>query len=116
MIIIKGEMPKGCEVNDENHKMKSCPLKNSCEAYLKRYQVDRDLIDYYPEDCPIVGEIPDEHGDLKDIADIMQRYEHEIVKLKAELTKEQYEQIFRIFHVFIKPWIDQAPTILESTK
>lgn len=109
MIIVKGKMPRGC-IEKENGKYSECERRIDC------IYSDNNLINIRPYCCPIVGEIPDEHGDLKDTADIMQRYEHEMVKLKAELPKEQYEQIFRVFHVFIKPWIDQAPIILEASK
>lgn len=115
-VIINMEMPKGCEIAGA----RDCPLSPVCTARKKEIwkhgTLGDHIIDYYPPNCPIVGEIPDKHGDLKDTADIMQRYEHEMVKLKAELPKEQYEQIFHVFHVFIKPWIDQAPTVLEASR
>lgn len=113
MIVIDMELPKTCRSCNLSFDAYGSITEGKCAGL--RFGVTY-MNDRRNPICPIVGEIPDNHGDLKDTADIIQRYEHEMVKLKAELPKEQYEQIFRVFHVFIKPWIDQAPIILEATK
>ena len=51
-LIIKGEMPKGkCWWHDENGK------EHECQFFPCSHTIN---------DCPIIGEIPDEHGDLID--------------------------------------------------
>ena len=64
-LIIKGDMPKGCE---------SCPMTyisyhNDDEQFCIFYSVMDDiseLTDTRHPACSIIGEIPDKHGDLID--------------------------------------------------
>ena len=56
-LIIKGDMPKGCNTKDKQR----CPIWSSC-----KYQLKGDTMSDRPSGCSILGEIPDEHGDLID--------------------------------------------------
>ena len=56
MIAIKWEMPKNCiDCLGKLGPISHCPCKNNFEFKHNRHP-----------DCPIVGEISDEHGDLID--------------------------------------------------
>lgn len=107
-LIIKAQMPKGCEWTDKASRtgMGYCPLKDRCMAYRKelskQYTINAHPIDYIPSDCPIIGEIPDKHGRLID-ADVIGNW-----------LREQ--------HVFSMPTtckidsiIENAPTIIEAS-
>ena len=65
-LIIKGDMPKACNWFDENGKHRFCKVNAfcDCEIYTRGER---------PSDCPIIGEIPDEHGDLIDIQAVEER-------------------------------------------
>ena len=65
-LIIKGDMPKACNWFDENGKHRFCNVNAfcDCEIYTRGER---------PSDCPIIGEIPDEHGDLIDIQAVEER-------------------------------------------
>ena len=56
-----------------------------------------------PKDCPIVGEIPDKHGDLKDAGFIISCLEE---------IKDTYPRTYEI----IKGILDRTPTVLEACK
>ena len=61
-LIIKADMPKGCGWDCDLWSEGLCaPLQKS---------VDEHTID---SDCPIIGEIPDKHGDLVDVQAIEER-------------------------------------------
>lgn len=113
-VIINMEMPKGCEIADHTLKngVRDCPLSPICTArkkeILKHGTLGDHIIDYYPPNCPIVGEIPDKHGDLCDKD-----------KLK-EATKDteihnSRGEIYPIGKAIAK-MIDEAPTVLEASK
>ena len=67
-LIIEGKMPDTClsEVSSELH----CPIFESClafhNAYHHRFEPLENAHKCRLEDCPIIGEIPDKHGDLID--------------------------------------------------
>ena len=58
-LIIKGDMPKACNWFDKNGKHRFCNVNAFCDCRI--YSRGK-----RPSDCPILGEIPDEHGDLID--------------------------------------------------
>ena len=51
-------------------------------------------------DCPIIGEIPDKHGDLIDRSELLQQFEHDTSRPTG------YEVVTRIMN---------APVVLERT-
>lgn len=61
-LIIKGEMPTCCWDCDRDWET-NCPLSASNEVYEEWKDVENEV--RHP-DCPIIGEIPDKHGDLID--------------------------------------------------
>ena len=58
-LIIKGDMPKACNWFDENGKHRFCKVNAFCDCRIYT-RGER------PSDCPIIGEIPEEHGELMD--------------------------------------------------
>lgn len=90
-LIIKGEMPKGCNWFDENGKHRFCKVNAfcDCEIYTRGER---------PSDCPIIGEIPDEHGDLIDRKALM----------------EEIAKCVNWGDVLIE--IDNAPVVVEASK
>lgn len=115
-LIINGDMPKGCgwdchyvavnkyydERDDKIHKCVFCALNHSI-----RYK-DSGIPEEYEHtrhpNCPIIGEIPDKHGDLKDANIIMQW-----LNLKADnrvpVTVGE-----------IIDFIEKQPTVLEASE
>ena len=71
-LIIDAPMPKGCEIADHtlDNGVRDCPLSPICIArkkeIMKHGTMGDHIIDYYPPNCPIIGEIPNKHGDLVD--------------------------------------------------
>lgn len=58
-LIIRGDMPKACNWFDDSGKHRFCKVNAFCDCRI--YTRDK-----RPSDCPILGEIPDEHGRLVD--------------------------------------------------
>lgn len=96
-LIIEGDMPKACNWFDENGKHRFCKVNAFCDCrtYTRGER---------PSDCPIIGEIPDRHGDLKDANIIMQW-----LNLKADnrvpVTVGE-----------IIDFIEKQPTVLEASE
>lgn len=66
MIVLQGTMPNIC---------KRCKKSGGLEDGLYIIHTEEDFVNFYcdgqsPKTCPIKGEIPDKHGDLKD-ADVI---------------------------------------------
>lgn len=59
-LIIKGDMPKACAWNDTEGNNYTCFNLDACRIQGPHSYLHR------PSDCPILGEIPDEHGELVD--------------------------------------------------
>jgi len=100
-LIIKGDMPKACAWYDEEGHCIRCFNYGAC-PYEKI-----DCFPKRPPRCPIIGEIPDEHGDLCDA---------------SSLGLELYEELERIHKIvpaevilLIKKVFDNAPTVVEAT-
>lgn len=65
-LIVEMEMPNNCF---------DCPLRNGKSGYY--CQADKDhryVYNYIPKWCPIVGVLPDEHGDLIDRDAFIDKY------------------------------------------
>ena len=93
LIIKGGEIPVDCLGCDEMFTLSQCPIHMG--EPLKYCNGTR-----HP-DCPIIGEIPDEHGDLKDETDII----HRIEKIAdADLAQDIIGEILA------------SPTIVEATE
>ena len=107
-LIIKGDMPKyGC-ANLVDGKL--CDITSSCPAW-KRYfgteQFHEECVNHFPSDCPILGEIPDEHGDLKDVNVI-----EDMIINKFGIGEEKYvtPEIYDILLL-----IKKAPTVVKAS-
>ena len=108
-LIIKGNMPTKCCLG-------GCPIHESCNKYDS-------LADTRPFDCPIIGEIPDEHGRLID-ADKF------ISELRATINKVLLGSLLHNIFVndesvkqdtldginFVLDRLENAPTVLEATE
>lgn len=92
-LIIKAQMPKGCEWTDNTSRtgMGYCPLKERCMVYReqlsKQYTINAHPIDFIPSGCPIIGEIPDEHGDLVQLNDALDCFSEDDVVARKALRK-----------------------------
>ena len=109
-LIIKAQMPKGCEWTDKTSRtgMGYCPLKDKCMAYReevsKQWTINAHPIDYIPSDCLIIGEISDRHGRIVDLD-----------KVLDWLINEK-----RVFSMAMSAKVDKAladaPVIVEATE
>ena len=93
MIVVDMKKPETCA---------DCPIINGeygiCEI------LDREVWGIPPKDCPIVGEIPDKHGDIKDTKDILDR-------LAIKPTHDAVSTLLSI-----QAAVDESPTIIEASK
>ena len=112
-LIIKGDMPKvGCEWTDNTSRtgMRYCPFKDVCKAYRnevsKQYTINAHPIDYFPVDCPILGEIPDVHGDLIDRQAVLVSIDEAITERDRMIGT----------HDVIEGIVENAPTVVEASK
>ena len=64
-LIIKGDMPTGKGCDGCEFQTSRCEQMDACTCYLFG-GVIHNFHNERHKDCPIIGEIPDEHGDLKD--------------------------------------------------
>ena len=92
-LIIKGDMPKACNWFDENGKHRFCKVNAFCDCRIyargKR-----------PSDCPIIGEIPNEHGRLVD----------------ADILLADHPKTANWDYMVLECIIRNAPTVVEATK
>ena len=63
MIVIKGKMPKGNGCDGCEFQTSTCEQLDACTCHLFEGVINNFHAERHP-DCPIKGEIPDEHGDL----------------------------------------------------
>ena len=101
MIIVKGEMPKGC-IEKENDKYSECERRIDC------IYSDNNLINMRPYCCPIVGKIPEKHGmiiDEKWVEVYFGKY------LPIEFPNDM-EKVYKL----LKLALEDVPTILETTE
>lgn len=104
-LIIKGDMPTSCERCPFNeHWWKSswdygerCRLTGTSTECTSR-----------PSDCPIIGEILDEHGVLGDISDLA-------MSLYSELETQEIKTLDDVMKI-IKKVFDNAPVVVEASK
>ena len=101
MIIVKGEMPKGC-IEKENGKYSECERRIDC------IYSDNNLINIRPYCCPIVGEIPDKHGRIIDEKWV----ELYILKYFPAEFPNEMEKVYKLLKLALK----DVPTILEASK
>ena len=101
-LIIKGDMPTCCWDCDRDWET-NCPLSASNEVYEEWKDVENEV--RHP-DCPIIGEIPDKHGDLIDRKALSDAIGKVITDRDRMIgTYDTIEQI-----------IDDAETIVEATE
>ena len=108
-LIIKGKMPTRCsECRDMGFDIPNCPLHKHTQGNWYR-------IGKHP-DCPIIGEIPDEHGRLVSEDEIVKR-----VEVLRESEHEFSENLAEHMHVdrsidMLIEMIKKVPTIVEKSK
>ena len=109
-LIIKGEMPKGSGCDGCEFQTSRCEQLDACTCHL----FDGVINNFHNErhkDCPIIGEIPDEHGRLID-ADKMARqfnyYAEVCRKRKASVLEEAWETSAR--------HINEADTVIPASE
>ena len=96
-IIIKADMPKACITG-------KLPNYNYCFHFEKCDKACGG--DERPSDCPIIGEIPDEHGRLVDKDAILDAYNKELYYWQ-ESPRTAHDELVHI--------VQNAPTVVEAT-
>ena len=119
MLIVRMNKRSGCEVIDNNFKngMDCCPFIGRCSAYAKEMRKQSPFnahpIDFIPDGCRIIEEIPDKHGRLID-ADLA------IKNLDKYYCKEcdnwNGVRCKTCDHYWAMQVLEDAPTVLEGTK
>ena len=100
-LIIDANMPKGCCWELESGYFDICNLRKVCGRGVS----DKPLMPgFRHRDCPIIGEIPDEHGDLKD-ANAILRWLNAKADNRVPVTVGE-----------IIDFIEKQPTVLEATE
>ena len=104
-LIIKGEMPKsngcdGCEFQTSR-----CGQMDACTCYMFD-GVIHNFHNERHEDCPIIGEIPDKHGELKDVSILLHYLSH------MHGATEHDNDLLREFEKMIR----ECPTVVEATE
>ena len=108
-LIINESMPKGCCWYDEEGHCIRCFHLLDCEQGTP-YDAVR------PSDCPIIGEIPDEHGRLVDADKILTESGYNPNMFKPKHTKDNdYQQYDTLMGYEILSIIEDAPTVVEAT-
>lgn len=100
-VIIDENMPKGCCWKQESGCFDICKLRKVCGRGVS----DKPLMTgYRHRDCPIIGEIPDKHGDLKD-ANAILRWLNSKADNRVPVTIGE-----------IIDFIEKQPTVLEASE
>lgn len=103
-LIIKGNVPNSCGFCWE------CNVCRDGVYYCNR--VKRHISDVVPpydkrmEWCPIIGEVPDKHGELKDVLILLHYLSH------MHGATEHDNDLLREFEKMIR----ECPTVLEATE
>lgn len=105
-LIIKGEMPKACSACKSVQRYR---YSDECE-YLRKPIARNGRL----KDCPILGEIPDEHGRLKDESVIIENMGNAFEKL-FPLDGKHKQTIVSDCHVEFMRAVFKAPTIIDAT-
>ena len=95
-LIIKGGMPPSCRWHNKQGKstpVEVCPYFQNCPAEFN-------FEDYRPSDCPIIGEMPDEHGRLVD----------------ADILLADHPKTANWDYMVLECIIRNAPTVVEASK
>ena len=101
-LIIKGDMPTGKGCDGCEFQTSRCEQMDACTCYLFG-GVIHNLHNERHKDCPIIGEIPDEHGDLKD-ANAILRWLNSKADNRVPVTLGE-----------IIDFIEKQPTVLEAS-
>ena len=99
-IVINGDMPKNCD---------ECNIKWCCPI---RFEAREDKTSRHPS-CPIIGEIPDKHGDLVDRAKAL----YELRTLMCDDCRHHKgdDCSWCSFNECLEA-VEDAPVILEASK
>lgn len=111
-LIIKGDMPQGCSMTTDEvvgyvgsaKMVKTIPCRYHAVCKTFRELGEYTYANERPYDCPIIGEIPDKHGDLKDTAKIVQW-------LNRKCDNQERVSIGEIID-----YISNAPVVVEATE
>lgn len=104
MIVIKGKMPKGTGCDGCEFQTSTCEQLDACTCYLFEGVIHNFHTERHP-DCPIKGEIPDEHGDLIERSAVID------IILTNPLMQSDTVKVCSLVHR-----VKNAPTIVEASK
>ena len=107
-LIVEGDMPSCCAVCCDCN---SADDGNFCNRTGNRLGNDWQL--YRPLNCPILGEIPDDHGRIVDVNEFFKTYPD--LTLKKELTGQRGTLEIDLLPVF-KQFLSEAPALMEANK
>ena len=104
MIVLQEAMPDKC---------KKCKERGGLEDGLYLIHTEEDYVNFYcdsqsPKTCPIKGEIPDKHGRIVDIQNVM----NQITICFAECKLKNIE----VTPFILATYIAKAPTVLEANE
>ena len=88
-LIIKGDMPKGCE-ECRFHAKRAYSNYGYVHFCYAQEMAEKDKTDELMKRCPILGEIPDEHGRLVNIAPIVEKLEEMIEQTARQAEKSNW--------------------------
>ena len=100
-LIVKMEMPPRCIWTDGHGKAHACPILSELDDYCRLQSDDAneatETWDELRKGCPILGVLPDEHGDLIDRDALFLKYreqydfidEEDILNAKAIIAAER---------------------------
>ena len=108
-LIVKGNIPIGCK-NCWFAELETGGRNFFCIKQIgKRFSVE--LAEQRQEGCPILGEIPDEHGDLADKRTIIERMGDAHDKLFDKVDSKALSEC----HIAFLKAVMYASTVLERT-
>ena len=108
-LIIKADMPTmGCTMCFAKRYSEE-PFFNICK--ITSSEITEHVCDFSrPSDCPILGEIPDEHGRLGDLDELSDKLTGKGIT-RLLLSKKSYITVGDVRTI-----IDDAPTVVEASK
>jgi len=109
-LIIKGEIPSCCAVCCDCNPAND---GNFCNRTGNRLRNDWQL--YRPSNCPILGEIPDEHGRLVDADKILTESGYDPMMFQPKYGGDHRTQYDTLMGYEILGIIEDAPTVVEAT-
>lgn len=106
-LIIKGKMPTKCGECRFCNKFCDCPV---CIAIPMKVEAD----EIFPKGCPIIGEIPDEHGRLIDADALLPKSGYDPMMFQHKYDGDHRTQYDTLMGYEILGIVEDAPTIVEA--